>query len=94
MMPGLIYIKNVTVSMSDGRHVMKALKDLNRVRACYAGRFVTFDDDAAVDRVFQAGSMQTLAGKKVEIKPATPRSSNKAYLSMSANNYAFSGDCQ
>jgi len=37
--------------------------------------FVTFEDDSSVERVFQAGSMQTLAGKTVEIKTATPRGS-------------------
>lgn len=38
-------------------------------------RFVTFEEDSAVESVFAAGNMQELAGKRVEIKTATPRGS-------------------
>ena len=41
--------------------------------SCY--RFITYQDDASVDRAFSAGPMHDLAGKKVEVKPATPRGS-------------------
>jgi len=37
--------------------------------------FVTFDSEDSVGRVFRAGNMQMLAGKKVEVKNATPRGS-------------------
>jgi hypothetical protein len=36
-------------------------------------RFITFEEDAAVERVFAAGPMQELGGKRVEIKHATPK---------------------
>lgn len=39
------------------------------------GRFITYEDESAVDRVFGAGPMHDLVGKKVEVKPATPRGS-------------------
>ncbi|GBF90957.1 heterogeneous nuclear ribonucleoprotein-like [Raphidocelis subcapitata] len=37
--------------------------------------FVTFDDETAVHRVFGAGPMHELAGKRVEVKSATPKGS-------------------
>ncbi|KAK9800727.1 hypothetical protein WJX73_000776 [Symbiochloris irregularis] len=37
--------------------------------------FITYTDDAAVDRVFAAGQRHDLAGKRVEVKQATPRGS-------------------
>lgn len=36
-------------------------------------RFITFEEDEAVEKVFAAGSMQELGGKRVEIKQATPK---------------------
>ena len=42
-------------------------------RACR--RFVTFEDDSAVDQVFGGGPMHEISGKKVEVKAATPRGS-------------------
>jgi heterogeneous nuclear ribonucleoprotein A1/A3 len=41
-------------------------------------RFVTFDDDSSVDRVFAAGQMHDVAGKQVEVKSATPRGTGTA----------------
>lgn len=38
-------------------------------------RFVTFEEDSAVEKVFTAGTMHELAGKRVEVKTATPRGS-------------------
>ena len=38
-------------------------------------RFVTFEDDSAVDQVFGGGPMHEISGKKVEVKAATPRGS-------------------
>jgi hypothetical protein len=40
-----------------------------------AGSFITFEEEAAVQRVFAAGPMQQLAGKLVEVKSATPKGS-------------------
>jgi heterogeneous nuclear ribonucleoprotein A1/A3 len=37
--------------------------------------FVTFEDDAAAERVFSSGVMHHLGGKQVEVKPATPKGS-------------------
>ncbi|KAK9811511.1 hypothetical protein WJX72_005089 [[Myrmecia] bisecta] len=37
--------------------------------------FLTFEDEAAADKVFAAGSMHEVSGKMVEVKPATPRGS-------------------
>jgi heterogeneous nuclear ribonucleoprotein A1/A3 len=37
--------------------------------------FITFEDEASVASVFNAGSMQELGGKKVEVKTATPKGS-------------------
>ena len=45
-------------------------------------RFVTFEDDSAVERVFGAGRMHTIGGKSVEVKPATPRGSGPTGLAM------------
>lgn len=41
-------------------------------------RFITFEEDDAVERVFAAGAMQELGGKRVEIKHATPKGSGGA----------------
>ena len=46
-------------------------------------RFVTFEDDSAVERVFGAGRMHTIGGKSVEVKPATPRGSGPTGIAMS-----------
>lgn len=37
--------------------------------------FVTFAEDASAEAVFAAGSMHDLGGKRVEVKPATPKGS-------------------
>lgn len=37
--------------------------------------FVTFEDDSAVEKVFTAGTMHDISGKRVEVKTATPRGS-------------------
>ncbi|PNH12873.1 RNA-binding protein Musashi 2 [Tetrabaena socialis] len=37
--------------------------------------FVTFGDEAAVEKVFTAGQMHELGGKQVEVKSATPKGS-------------------
>ncbi|EFN53389.1 hypothetical protein CHLNCDRAFT_36600 [Chlorella variabilis] len=37
--------------------------------------FVTFAEDASAESVFAAGTMHDLGGKKVEVKPATPKGS-------------------
>lgn len=42
------------------------------VLAC---RFVTFEDEEAVQQVFTAGNMHNLGGKQVEVKAATPKGS-------------------
>ena len=39
---------------------------------------MTFEEDAAVDKVFQAGNMQALGSKRVEIKNATPRGTHSS----------------
>ena len=44
-------------------------------------RFITFDDDSSVERVFGAGRMHTIGGKQVEVKAATPRGSGPAGMS-------------
>ena len=46
-------------------------------------RFVTFEDDSAVERVFGAGRMHTIGGKSVEVKPATPRGSGPTGIAIS-----------
>lgn len=38
-------------------------------------RFVTFEQDQSVEQVFRVGTMHELAGKRVEVKSATPRGS-------------------
>ena len=38
-------------------------------------RFVTFEQDSSVEQVFRMGAMHELAGKRVEVKSATPRGS-------------------
>lgn len=38
-------------------------------------RFVTFEDDNAVEKVFTTGTMHDISGKRVEVKTATPRGS-------------------
>lgn len=53
-------------------------------------RFVTFEDDSAVEKVFAMGNMHELAGKRVEIKTATPRGSG----SFSARASSLSGGTQ
>lgn len=40
-----------------------------------ACRFVAFEDEASVQAVFAAGSIQEIAGKRVEVKTATPKGS-------------------
>ncbi|GFH12186.1 heterogeneous nuclear ribonucleoprotein-like [Haematococcus lacustris] len=35
--------------------------------------FVTFEEEGALERVFEAGVMHVLSGKQVEVKPATPK---------------------
>ncbi len=55
---------------------------LNRLTSCALSRFVTFEDDSAVERVFGAGRMHTIGGKSVEVKPATPRGSGPTGLAM------------
>lgn len=42
-------------------------------------RFITYEDEAAVDRVFAKGRMHELAGKSVEVKRATPKGSGPAF---------------
>ncbi|KIY99006.1 putative RNA-binding protein [Monoraphidium neglectum] len=37
--------------------------------------FITFEEEASVHRVFNAGPMHELAGKRVEVKSATPKGS-------------------
>ncbi|KAI3436074.1 hypothetical protein D9Q98_002132 [Chlorella vulgaris] len=37
--------------------------------------FVTFAEDSSAENVFAAGTMHDLGGKKVEVKPATPKGS-------------------
>ncbi|GAB4821804.1 hypothetical protein N2152v2_008850 [Parachlorella kessleri] len=48
--------------------------------------FVTFEEDAAVERVFAAGSMQELGGKRVEIKHATPKGAGSQASSSSVTS--------
>lgn len=50
-------------------------------------RFITFDDDSSVERVFGAGRMHTIGGKQVEIKPATPRGSGPAGMVMGPRTF-------
>jgi len=38
-------------------------------------RFVTFQDEESVLKVFSAGPMQQVGGKQVEVKSATPKGS-------------------
>ncbi len=38
-------------------------------------RFVTYDDEQCVHRVFSAGAMHVVSGKQVEVKAATPKGS-------------------
>jgi hypothetical protein len=38
-------------------------------------RFITFAEESSVAAVFGAGSMQEIAGKRVEVKAATPKGS-------------------
>ncbi|KAL6774559.1 hypothetical protein ACKKBG_A25475 [Auxenochlorella protothecoides x Auxenochlorella symbiontica] len=40
--------------------------------------FVTFAEDVSAERVFAAGAMHELRGKRVEVKPATPKGSGVA----------------
>ena len=45
-------------------------------RAAYSlSSFVTFEDESAVQKVFDAGQMHELGGKQVEVKNATPKGS-------------------
>lgn len=37
--------------------------------------FITFEEDGAAERVFQVGVMHDIRGKRVEVKPATPKGS-------------------
>lgn len=52
-------------------------------------RFITFDDESSVERVFTAGSMQELGGKKVEVKAATPKGSGPQGPSRFSGRGAF-----
>ncbi len=36
---------------------------------------MTFEEEAPVEKVFAAGPLQEVAGKTVEVKPATPKGS-------------------
>lgn len=46
--------------------------------------FITFEDESSVEKVFSAGSMHELAGKKVEVKNATPKGSGPQGRSLGA----------
>jgi hypothetical protein len=46
---------------------------------CLPASFITYEDEAAVDRVFAKGRMHELAGKSVEVKRATPKGSGPAF---------------
>ena len=36
-------------------------------------RFITYDEEGAIEKVFAQGRMHELAGKSVEVKRATPK---------------------
>jgi hypothetical protein len=42
------------------------------------GRFITYEDEMAIDKVFEKGRMHELAGKSVEVKRATPKGTGPA----------------
>ncbi|KAK2076615.1 hypothetical protein QBZ16_005375 [Prototheca wickerhamii] len=47
--------------------------------------FVTFAEDVSAERVFAAGAMHELKGKRVEVKPATPKGSTAPALGAGAS---------
>ena len=68
------------VSSPSRTHVCVIEEVMHRDVPC---RFVTFEDDSAVERVFGAGRMHTIGGKSVEVKPATPRGSGPTGIAIS-----------
>ncbi len=47
----------------------KVLRMINKMQC----RFITYDEEGAIEKVFAQGRMHELAGKSVEVKRATPK---------------------
>lgn len=57
------------------KSIESMVKRLSPLTVSARYRFVTFEDDSAVEKVFTTGTMHDISGKRVEVKTATPRGS-------------------